>query len=135
MNNEKQLPEGLEQSTDDSKQDIKKVDQLNASEKEKQISKIQIHEYSGPIPHPNILKGYNEIHPDLVKNIMDKADKEQNFRHKSIMFGQISAIIIGISGLISTTALGIYGHPWLAGCIGFLSLGSLVAKFFYKSDM
>jgi len=97
----------------------------------KKVSIAQIH--AGPLPHPEILKGYKEIDKNAPKEIIEMAKREQNFRHKSTYLGQISALIIGISGLISTTVLGIYGKTWLAGSIGFLSLGSLVGVFLYNS--
>ena len=89
-------------------------------------------EFSGPLPPPDILKGYNEISPEYAKIIVEMVKKEQQFRHTTISFGQKSALIIGILGLISTTLLGIYGNAWVAGGIGFLSLGSLVGAFLYK---
>jgi len=89
--------------------------------------------YSGPLPHPEILEGYKKIDKNAPKEIIEMAKKEQKFRHFSTYFGQISALIIGIGGLSATTLLGIYGNAWVAGSIGFLSLGSLVGVFLYNS--
>jgi len=95
------------------------------------ISQMELH--SGPLPHPKILEGYKKIDKNAPKEIIEMAKREQKFRHSSTYFGQISALIIGIGGLTATTLLGIYGNAWVAGSIGFLSLGSLVGVFLYNS--
>ena len=95
------------------------------------ISQMELH--SGPLPHPKILEGYKKIDKNAPKEIIEIAKREQKFRHSSTYFGQISALIIGIGGLTATTLLGIYGNAWVAGSIGFLSLGSLVGVFLYNS--
>ena len=100
----------------------------------KEISIKQEIEFNGPLPPPDILKAYNDISPESVEMLMDIVKKEQEFRHKTVLFGQKSALTIGVLGLVSTTLLGIYGNAWVAGSIGFLSLGSLVGTFLYKKE-
>ena len=53
---------------------------------------------------------YKKIDKNAPREIIEMAKKEQKFRHFSTYFGQISALIIGIGGLVSTTLLGIYGN-------------------------
>ena len=98
----------------------------------KNIKLIQQEVYQGPIPHPKILEAYKKIDKNLPKEIIEMAKKEQKFRHISTFLGQFSALIIGIGGLTATTFLGIYGNAWVAGSVGFLSLGSLVSVFLYN---
>jgi len=38
--------------------------------------------YSGPLPHPNVLKAYKEIYPDSVKIIFEEYQKETNHRRE-----------------------------------------------------
>jgi uncharacterized membrane protein len=66
--------------------------------------------HSWPLSHPKILEGYKKIDKNAPREIIEMAKKEQKFRHFSTYFGQISALIIGIGGLVSTTLLGIYGN-------------------------
>lgn len=88
--------------------------------------------HSGPLPDPETLKEYNKAHKEASKIIIEMAQKEQNFRHKSIFLGQTSAFLIGIGGLGVTAFLGYVGQPWLAGTIGFTALTSLVGAFLVK---
>ena len=105
---------------------------LESFENKISISQMEIH--TGPLPHPEILEKYRKIDENLPKEILNMAKKEQKFRHLSTYLGQISAFVIGIGGLISTVLLGIYGNAWVAGSIGFLSLGSLVSVFLYNTS-
>ncbi|MEJ8736721.1 DUF2335 domain-containing protein [Erysipelotrichaceae bacterium HCN-30851] len=52
------------------------LEKLKPEEKE---AVIQIAEYkfSGPIPHPSILAGYNKIDPGIADRIVKMAEKEQ----------------------------------------------------------
>ncbi len=56
---------------------------LPDEQKVKQIVGImQVQEsFSGPIPHPIILKGYKELVPDAPERIMQMAEQEQQHRH------------------------------------------------------
>ena len=89
--------------------------------------------HSGPIPDPETLKQYKQIDKNAPDIIFGMAQKEQSFRHMSTYFGQFSALLIGIGGLGVTAYLGVNNQPWLAGIIGFGSLGSLVGVFLHKN--
>ena len=121
------------------KKEIKEILQknpeiLNEILQNSKLNIIQSQEiYQGPLPHPKILEEYKNIDSNLPKEIIEMAKKEQKFRHTSTFLGQISALTIGIGGLTATTLLGIYGNAWVAGSIGFLSLGSLVSVFLYNT--
>ena len=39
-------------------------------------------EYSGPIPHPNILRQFEEVIPGSAERILKMAEKEQEHRHE-----------------------------------------------------
>lgn len=85
--------------------------------------------HSGPIPDPDTLKAYKQIYKNSPEIIFKMATKEQSFRHFSAYVGQLSALLIGLGGLGVTAYLGANEQPWLAGIIGFGSLGSLVGVF------
>ena len=106
----------------------------NVEKNTKEISFLvqQQTSFSGPLPPPQILEEYRRIYKDAPKIIFSVFEKEQKERINTIRIGQYSALLIGLCGLISTTILGLYGNPWVAGGIGFLSLGSLVGAFLYN---
>jgi len=102
-------------------------------EKITQSMEIEIRKsHSGPIPDPQTLKEYKQIYKNAPDIIFGMATKEQSFRHFSTYMGQISALIIGLGGLGVTAYLGVNNQPWLAGIIGFSSLGSLVGVFLHQ---
>lgn len=37
--------------------------------------------YSGPVPHPNILKEYTQINPDFAQTIIQMSIDEQTYAH------------------------------------------------------
>jgi len=89
--------------------------------------------HSGPVPDPETLKEYKQVYKPAPEIIFGMAKKEQSFRHISTYMGQISAFLIGIGGLAVTAYLGVNNQPWLAGIIGFGSLGSLVGVFLHQN--
>ena len=98
--------------------------------KELQAVEMVVRSHSGPLPDPQTLKDYSKIYRPAPEKIFKMAEKEQKFRHISTYLGQGSALVIGLFGLAVTAYLGVNGQPWLAGLIGFSSLGSLVGAYF-----
>ncbi len=97
------------------------------------VSFQQMRVHSGPLPDPLTLKEYGKVYKNAPQDIVKMAQTEQSFRHKSTYFGQFSALLIAIGGLVTTAYLGVNGEVLLAGSIGFISLGSLVGTFLYSS--
>ncbi len=95
---------------------------------------VKIRNHSGPIPDPETLKAYKSIYKNAPEIIFNMATKEQRFRHMSTFLGQLSAFLIGMSGLGVTAYLGVNDQPWLAGVIGFGSLSSLVGVFLFRNQ-
>lgn len=98
--------------------------------------------FSGPLPHPEILERYNELIPNGADRITKLAENQNAHRISTetklvdqgliqSKRGQIFAFILGISGFVSATKLGITGHYWLAGIIGGSTVTSLVLAFIY----
>ncbi len=46
------------------------------------VSKIQQETFMGPIPHPDLLKGYEEILPGAADRILTMAENEEAHRHE-----------------------------------------------------
>lgn len=57
------------------------LDQLFESPLIQQTVIHKIESYKGPLPHPDILKKYDEIDPSFSKIIFQHFEKEQNHRH------------------------------------------------------
>lgn len=104
------------------------------------IKEVQAESYSGPIPHPKILQGYNDVQPDFPERIVSMAEKEQDHRlecEKLMVEGTISetkrgqwfAFAIAFLFLAGSIWLGLEGHDWLAGVLGGSTLGVLVTVF------
>jgi hypothetical protein len=106
------------------------IDKLTLEELKNVEMVVHSRSHSGPLPDPQTLKEYAKIYRPAPEKIFNMAEKEQKFRHISTYLGQGSALVIGLFGLAVTAYLGVNGQPWLAGLIGFSSLGSLVGAYF-----
>jgi uncharacterized membrane protein len=87
--------------------------------------------FSSPLPPPDVLKKYAEIQPDFPERIVRMVEKEQSFRHKVILLGELFGFVVVIGGFVSAVVLGIYGKEWLAGTIGLGAISSIVGAYFY----
>lgn len=93
----------------------------------RQIS-IKESSFSGPIPSPEVIKGYDSIVPGAADRVIIMAEKQQEHRMDMEMKIVTSEISLSKSGQIigftlvlffGTIALllGLYGHDWLAGVV------------------
>lgn len=99
-----------------------------------------IESFSGPLPHPEILKIYNEIISDGADRIMTLTEKqtehrqklenkEQDIQHKLSARGQNFAFILSIL-LIIVTGYAIFEEAyWVSGILGAGTMTSLVLAF------
>jgi uncharacterized membrane protein len=101
--------------------------------------------FSGPLPHPDILKKFDEVYPGAAKIIIDMA-KEQS-EHRQILektvinsdirnskLGLIFGFIIGMTGIVAGVVVIVTGQV-AAGSILFAgTLGVLVGTFVYGSQ-
>lgn len=91
---------------------IDKVERLPESKRQVVLQKLEI--YQGDLPHPDILKGYNELYPEAAKKIIDNGISETEHRRKmeekylngnisahklGQIFGFIVALVIVLSGV------------------------------------
>lgn len=102
--------------------------------------------FSGPLPHPEILKKYDEILPGAADRIIKMAEQQAEHRRsieqqaiksdiKNSKLGIWFGFIIGISGIIGGVMVAILGRqPLFGGILSFASLASLVGVFIYGTQ-
>lgn len=102
---------------------------------EQQASIVHSQSFSGPLPPPQILKHYEQVHSGFADRIMQMAEKEQNHRHQQEIKilaenvsikkrGQIFALTICSLVVAASFALIWTGHE-VSGSV--LATGSLSA--------
>lgn len=98
--------------------------------------------YSGPLPHPRILKGYEEIVPGAAERILTMAENQASHRQdiekiainsnvKDSRLGVIFAFIIGMTGTIGGIYAIVQGAVVSGTFITGASLASIVTSFIY----
>jgi len=119
---------------------------------EKQLVAMQT-EFRGPLPPPELLQRYEEIHPGTAERIIQQFERETQHRHaiehkvvdaqihnqqdEALMSrrGQMFAFFIGIVGLVSSAlcigTASIPAQAWAGGGIGGISLATLAGAFLY----
>ena len=103
--------------------------------------------FSGPMPHPDILRGYKELIPDAPERILQMAEQEQKHRidvekqmleqnNKNILESakankrsQIIAFILAFILIASGVALTILGHAVVGGTIFGTTIVGVIAIF------
>jgi len=102
--------------------------------------------FSGPLPHPEILKKYNEILQGAAERIIRMAEQQAEHRRsmeqqaiksdiKNSKLGIWFGFIIGISGITGGIMVAIFGkQPLFGGILSFASLASLVGVFIYGTQ-
>jgi uncharacterized membrane protein len=99
--------------------------------------------WSGPLPHPAALHGFNEAVENGAERVFAQFELEADHRRKLETFraqkdsrrdfvAQISAAMFALSAL-GVTAFALYrDHPTAAGIIGGLSIAGVVGAFLWK---
>ena len=103
--------------------------------------------YSGPIPHPNILRLYDELVPGAARELIDEAKangaherkKEQDALNALINRDRRAhwmACFLVFSGFFLIWLLSYHGHDWVAAAVAGTLLGSVITGFLQvrKSD-
>ncbi len=96
--------------------------------------------FSGPIPPPEYLIGYNNAIPGGAERILAMAEKQSAHRmqledyavrqdFKQSRLGQIFGFVLGILGLGVATALALDGHEAVASILGTTTIVALVSVF------
>lgn len=109
----------------------------------KAILGVSLHKssaFSGPIPPPEILKGYGEAINNGAERIVTMAEKQSDHRiqledHaireelKQSRLGQTFGFILGLVGMGLATTLAMFGHETIAGIFGTTTIIGLVTVF------
>ena len=94
--------------------------------------------FSGPLPHPDLLKGYEEAQPGAANIIINMATKEQDHRHKmeddmlkqrcrKQNRGQMYGCCLAVFFAIVAFAITLTGHEIVAGVVfGTTIIGILI---------
>lgn len=96
--------------------------------------------WSGPMPPPEIVRGYNDAVPNGGERVFTQFETEADHRRRMQWRGQTFAFIVAISGrvcalIFSLAFLGIAwralekGEPWVAAVFGGGSLALVVGAF------
>ena len=104
---------------------------------------VQVEAYSGPIPSPEVIAGYERVLAGSANRIIKMAENEQGHRQKLerrnqlfqtgvTSIGQLFAFIMGMSGIAGGVYL-VKNDKSIAGFgVFFSSLATLVGIFFYN---
>jgi uncharacterized membrane protein len=101
---------------------------------------IKVEQHTGPIPSPSALAEYKAIDPGLVDRIVGMAEREQASRlqvtaaivdgnKRRTTIGQVSALIVALSGFALVGYGFACGHPGAAAVVGSVELAAIVAAF------
>lgn len=102
----------------------------------------EAHQFSGPIPPPEVLAKYNEVVPDAAERIISMAENQskhrQDLESKAVSSdiensrrGLIFGLIIGLTAVIGGTVCAVTAHQIAGSVIGGGGLTSLVGVFVY----
>lgn len=128
-----QLEETSEYPSEESENNIdEKISDLEKMDHKKLVALVIEQEFRGPIPHPSLLKGYEQTLPGAADRILAMAELEQQHRHREEMeqlrsaaqdskIGLLLAFLITVFVVASGTAIVIL-VPSVAGKV----LGSLL---------
>ena len=119
---------------------------------ERQIVSMQA-EFRGPLPPPEILQRYEEIHPGTAERVLQQFERETQHRHAiekkivdtqleaqraeipALRLGQAFGLVIALGGILAGTICIILaptaGHAWAGASIAGSSLATLVGVFIY----
>lgn len=109
----------------------------------KQVVEISQGIFSGPIPPPQVLQGYEDTLPGAAERILHMAEQEQSHRHefdsdlarsltRQQERGQVFAFILG-AGALGLAAFMVYsGHPGYAITTTIAAIGTLAGALLYR---
>jgi uncharacterized membrane protein len=108
---------------------------------------ISASRFAGPLPHPEILAGYEEACPGAALRIIQMAEEEGRSRRaleakavdaqvegmrrqfREARLGQIFAFLIAVLFLGCGTYIAALGQPWAGALFGGIGLGGIVTTF------
>lgn len=142
--NAESLPENIDAAEHTDEDPIRsKTDNENTEMMRKEIRAV-ISEFSGPLPPPSIIQGYENVVPGAAERILAMAEKQSEHRQlmertmiqsdsRDSLLGIIAALILGAGCLVTSCVIAI-SVPQNAGAIcsaafGITGIGSIVGPF------
>ena len=134
----------MSENQSEKKQEILEAPDVEVEEKEKEqvrqvVAEVIRSEFSGPIPPPSIIKGYEEILPGSADRILAMAEKQSDQRKivnteaRDSLLGILFAFMLGLGCILAAVVMVIL-VPKSAGVIsgavlGVTGIGSIIATF------
>jgi uncharacterized membrane protein len=124
-----------------------------------QVQHVQQTIHQGPIPHPDILRGFDELVPGTAKRLIDLAESESVHRrdlesramasniesqkkqlelsdfqnrivHKSDRNGLIAGVMVAMASVFGAVWLSLHDHDWVAGLLAAIPTAAVIKAFF-----
>jgi len=138
------LPEKLPEEAQSETSPVQEIETLLKDKNKLSIILQELHTYSGPLPHPQLLKQYDECVPGSANRIIKMAEKQMAHRHKiedrsleyshkQITKGQILGFFICFLSLASGTLCALKGAIIPGSLFGTAGVAGLAAVFVYGS--
>ena len=105
--------------------------------------------FSGPLPPPEVLEGYERVQVGLAARIMEMAEREQGHQHEIARqqialaeresseamtrskIGLYLGAVVAIAFVAAAAAIAFFGHPYPAMVLGLTSVASIAGVFVY----
>jgi len=119
--------------------------QNNNQPKNQAVVAYEQHSFSGPLPHPEILRQFEQVSPGAAERIIKMAEEQSLHRReleKKVIesdisqskWGQRLGFVISMTGLVVSALVAIYGNPIAGTIIGVGTIASLVGVFMYGTN-
>lgn len=97
-------------------------------------------QFSGPIPHPDTLKKYNDIVPGLADRIVSMAELDQKHIHEMerkaldqphqyAIIGIFLGALVALAGIGASVCVTVKGYPWVGTGLFGTTLAVIVIAF------
>jgi len=101
-------------------------------------------QFSGPIPPPAILSGYDSIVPGAAERILKMAEADASHQREiellaitstksEVRIGQFFGLIVSISSLALAAFAVLHNQPWVATLLGGGTLVGIISAFHHKA--
>lgn len=138
-----EMAETQESSSESSLSSVRKNSPDKKSPSERLLIQAMLH--SGPIPAPEVLKGYDLVRPGLSDQIVEMAKKQQDHRleleratilggGKRAWAGLVLGFILSSATLCGSVYLIANGHDPAGATLGTASIAALAGVFVYGSQ-
>ena len=104
------------------------------------VARTQSASFSGPLPHPDMLKQYEAVLEGAANRIILMAEKQSAHRqdlerrvvvsdiHKSY-WGLVAAFVLALASTVCGSLVADHGQPWAGGAIATATVVALVTVF------